>query len=323
MGQPVANPTPPPPRRPSSATRASCSEVAALVAGCPHTTCLIHVVLDGRATGSDTAAAPTTTTTTTTTSRHIVGSVRLCLDARDGRPAPRDASGLEAATRAEDRILLRHREFCTSVVVYASNETEGETERARHAVGRVCHLLGRDPHTPPGSVRYLSCFRKFAAAFPALMEGGAAAAAPAAATMLPSMEERRRLAQVAVFRGGMCCGAAEWAQPPARVCEGVLLGGAQNAADVQGLQAEGVRLVVNVSSEVPDVRPDLFEYVGVAAPDHPDEAAWLGSQLASLCRRIGEVVDEGGSVLIHCLIGMSRSAAVAAGTASNSPFVFF
>lgn len=103
------------------------------------------------------------------------------------------------------------------------------------------------------------------------------------------------------FRFGSCA-------PPSTVHEDrVYLGSIESAYNKHKLVELGVTHVVSlVEQGVP--YPGRFEYLHIALPDV--EATDLYSRFDEACKFIDLAIKNGGSCLIHCMAGMSRSATI-------------
>eukprot|EP01063_Lacrimia_lanifica_P035709 TRINITY_DN688_c1_g2_i1.p1 TRINITY_DN688_c1_g2~~TRINITY_DN688_c1_g2_i1.p1 ORF type:complete len:514 (+),score=127.84 TRINITY_DN688_c1_g2_i1:93-1634(+) len=129
-----------------------------------------------------------------------------------------------------------------------------------------------------------------------------------------TLASRRRQAHDVVFRrmNESALAAALSLNAPAEVVDGLYVGNAQTAACRRQLAALQVTHVVNVSVEVPNVYPSLFTYTRVRLQDAPRHARALRESFDSVCAAIHTARRAGGVVLVHCLVGASRSCAVVA-----------
>ncbi len=92
------------------------------------------------------------------------------------------------------------------------------------------------------------------------------------------------------------------------VLPGLLLGTADDAADRALLDRLGVTHVVNATTHVPMHFAPALQYHAVPVCDVPE--ADLAPLLPAAVDFIASARAAGGTVLVHCLAGVSRSAAV-------------
>jgi Dual specificity phosphatase, catalytic domain len=95
-----------------------------------------------------------------------------------------------------------------------------------------------------------------------------------------------------------------------QVYPGLYLGNAQFASDPDLLTGLGITHIVNCAKEVPDYfKGDFnFQYLHLMLNDVPDENI---SRIFNVSAQfIGEALDNGGVVLVHCWAGVSRSVTV-------------
>jgi hypothetical protein len=94
------------------------------------------------------------------------------------------------------------------------------------------------------------------------------------------------------------------------VVQGLYLGNAEFASDLDLLKGLGVTHIVNSAKEVPDYfKGDFnFQYLHLMLNDIPEENI---SRFFEVSRNfIAEALDNGGVVLVHCWAGVSRSVTV-------------
>jgi hypothetical protein len=88
------------------------------------------------------------------------------------------------------------------------------------------------------------------------------------------------------------------------------LGNAQFASDADLLTGLGITHIVNCAKEVPDYfKGDFnFQYLHLMLDDVPDENITRIFKVSA--QFIGQALDNGGVVLVHCWAGVSRSVTV-------------
>eukprot|EP00727_Mastigamoeba_balamuthi_P009831 m51a1_g5470 putative dual specificity (179) ;mRNA; f:281244-281983 len=94
------------------------------------------------------------------------------------------------------------------------------------------------------------------------------------------------------------------------IAPGVWLGSAQSARDQRALRAAGVTHVLQVARELAPVRHEGVEVMVIDADD--SDGFPLLRHFGSACAFIRRAVASGGSVLVHCSAGCSRSPTVVA-----------
>ena len=93
-----------------------------------------------------------------------------------------------------------------------------------------------------------------------------------------------------------------------QVFEHVYLGSEWNAANLEELQRNGVGHILNVTREIDNFFPGQFDYLNIRVYD--DEATELLKHWDRTFKFIARAVDSGSKVLVHCKMGVSRSASV-------------
>ena len=89
------------------------------------------------------------------------------------------------------------------------------------------------------------------------------------------------------------------------------VGAASAAGNLKWMNARGITHVVNVASEVPDFFPAELQYHSMRLRDTSDDMVPMMRALPDACSFIDAALASGGTVLVHCRMGLSRSAAVA------------
>lgn len=88
----------------------------------------------------------------------------------------------------------------------------------------------------------------------------------------------------------------------------VYLGSEWNASNLEELQNNGVGYILNVTKEIDNFYPGTFDYLNIRVYD--DEKTELLKHWDSTFKYIAQVKDRGSKVLVHCKMGISRSASV-------------
>ncbi|CAH0406475.1 unnamed protein product [Chilo suppressalis] len=95
---------------------------------------------------------------------------------------------------------------------------------------------------------------------------------------------------------------------PTEVFDHVYLGSEWNASNLEELQKNGVRHILNVTREIDNFFPGMFDYLNVRVYD--DEKTDLLKHWDNTFKYINKARNEGSKVLVHCKMGISRSASV-------------
>ncbi|XP_075220500.1 protein phosphatase Slingshot isoform X3 [Lycorma delicatula] len=88
----------------------------------------------------------------------------------------------------------------------------------------------------------------------------------------------------------------------------VYLGSEWNASNLEELNKNGVCHILNVTREIDNFFPGMFDYLNVRVYD--DEKTDLLKHWDNTFKYITKAKDEGSKVLVHCKMGVSRSASV-------------
>ncbi|XP_034239693.1 protein phosphatase Slingshot isoform X2 [Thrips palmi] len=88
----------------------------------------------------------------------------------------------------------------------------------------------------------------------------------------------------------------------------VYLGSEWNASNLEELQKNGVNHILNVTREIDNFFPGMFNYLNVRVLD--DEKTDLLKHWDNTFKYITRARKEGSKVLVHCKMGVSRSASV-------------
>ncbi|XP_018332703.1 protein phosphatase Slingshot-like isoform X2 [Agrilus planipennis] len=95
---------------------------------------------------------------------------------------------------------------------------------------------------------------------------------------------------------------------PTEIFDHVYLGSEWNASNYEELKKNGVRHILNVTREIDNFFPGTFDYLNVRVYD--DEKTDLLKFWDNTYKYITKAKEEGSKVLVHCKMGVSRSASV-------------
>ncbi|XP_019762872.2 protein phosphatase Slingshot isoform X2 [Dendroctonus ponderosae] len=95
---------------------------------------------------------------------------------------------------------------------------------------------------------------------------------------------------------------------PTEIFDHVYLGSEWNASNYEELQRNEVRHILNVTREIDNFFPGTFDYLNVRVYD--DEKTDLLKHWDDTFKYITKAKNEGSKVLVHCKMGISRSASV-------------
>ncbi|CAF4771833.1 unnamed protein product [Pieris macdunnoughi] len=95
---------------------------------------------------------------------------------------------------------------------------------------------------------------------------------------------------------------------PTEIFDHVYLGSEWNASNLEELQRNGVRHILNVTREIDNFFPGMFDYLNVRVYD--DDKTDLLKHWDNTYKYINKARNEGSKVLVHCKMGISRSASV-------------
>ncbi|KAG7484874.1 hypothetical protein MATL_G00054470 [Megalops atlanticus] len=93
---------------------------------------------------------------------------------------------------------------------------------------------------------------------------------------------------------------------PTEIFDHVYLGSEWNASNLEELQTSGVRYILNVTREIDNFFPGLFEYHNIRVYD--EEATDLLAYWNDTYKFISKAKKAGVKCLVHCKMGVSRSA---------------
>ncbi|KAL5282938.1 SSH3 family protein [Megaselia abdita] len=95
---------------------------------------------------------------------------------------------------------------------------------------------------------------------------------------------------------------------PTKIFDHVYLGSEWNASNFEELQKNGVRHIINVTREIDNFFPGIFNYFNIRVYD--DDKTNLLKYWDNTYKYITRAKSEGSKVLVHCKMGVSRSASV-------------
>ncbi|KAM6463167.1 protein phosphatase Slingshot homolog 2 isoform 2-T2 [Liasis olivaceus] len=93
---------------------------------------------------------------------------------------------------------------------------------------------------------------------------------------------------------------------PTQIFDHVFLGSEWNASNLEDLQTRGVRYILNVTREIDNFFPGVFEYHNIRVYD--EEATDLLAYWNDTYKFISKAKKNGSKCLVHCKMGVSRSA---------------
>lgn len=94
---------------------------------------------------------------------------------------------------------------------------------------------------------------------------------------------------------------------PTEIFDHVFLGSEWNASNLEELQKSGVQYILNVTREIDNFFPGVFEYHNIRVYD--EEATDLLAYWNDTYKFISRAKKSGSKCLVHCKMGVSRSAA--------------
>eukprot|EP00731_Ephydatia_muelleri_P023353 Em0015g936a len=96
-------------------------------------------------------------------------------------------------------------------------------------------------------------------------------------------------------------------EKPSKICDYLYLGSEWNAANLEELKKLGIGYIVNVTREIDNFYPEVFTYFNVRLYDLPDSE--LMKHWDKTYQFIKTAKEKGSRILVHCKMGISRSAA--------------
>ena len=93
-----------------------------------------------------------------------------------------------------------------------------------------------------------------------------------------------------------------------QIFDHLFLGSEWNASNLEELERNGIGHILNVTREIDNFFPGQFDYLNVRVYD--DEATELLKHWDRTFKYIRRAYESGSKVLVHCKMGVSRSASV-------------
>jgi protein-tyrosine phosphatase/rhodanese-related sulfurtransferase len=198
----------------------------------------------------------------------------------------------------EDKIYLRQREFCRVVLVNSDGSQEDIV------LQRLLHMLQRE-----GVCKQLHIlnggFCGFYLLYPQYCSQQQEASQELGAVHQLTPIERLKIAHQRLFRSfsrNIDC------EPPSKVLEYIFLGSAQNSVNKYQLKNLNVTFILNTAKECKNHYPNEFVYMKCPLVD--DEKEDVKKYFDESHEFIDRARKLGGRALVHCFMGMSRSAAI-------------
>jgi hypothetical protein len=99
--------------------------------------------------------------------------------------------------------------------------------------------------------------------------------------------------------------------PPTEIFPRIFLGSAYNAASYDILISNNIKFIINVTDEITNYYPDHFVYYNIKIADNNNDSIY--QYLEESFKLINDFLElNDGNILIHCFMGASRSASIAA-----------
>ncbi|GMI60465.1 hypothetical protein ScalyP_jg9839 [Parmales sp. scaly parma] len=93
---------------------------------------------------------------------------------------------------------------------------------------------------------------------------------------------------------------------PTQILKHLWLGNREDAMNYDKLKKLSISVVVNATEQLPNFHPDQMKYMKINIKDK--ETTDLRPHFAGVTQFIANAIDNGESVLVHCVAGASRSA---------------
>ena len=96
--------------------------------------------------------------------------------------------------------------------------------------------------------------------------------------------------------------------PITQINKHLFLGNVLSASNYDILKANDIKIIINVTSEVPNYYPKDFSYVNIKIPDNGK--APIKPYLENTYNLIKKEEAKSNNILVHCMVGGSRSASI-------------
>lgn len=93
-----------------------------------------------------------------------------------------------------------------------------------------------------------------------------------------------------------------------KITEQIYIGNMLNASDKKWLDGHHITHIINATNTIPNYFPNDFNYLKLGLDDTPQQS--LYEILEPSYKFIYKALDNGGTVLIHCHMGISRSVSI-------------
>nr|XP_018911383.1 PREDICTED: dual specificity protein phosphatase 10-like isoform X2 [Bemisia tabaci] len=241
---------------------------------------------------------------------HIRGSINVnCSDRFNRRRLQQGKATLaDLATTREGKDLLKKRTI-KEVVVYDDSTSDLERLPPNHPLFLVLSSLVEDNREPAillgGHKEFVKKHKEFCE--DALLPPGDPASSPSASSRC--QWEILGSPTTAAALDSRCASDIE-SHPASRVLPHLYLGNQRDAENLDVLRNLGISRVLNVTSELPgyhEERGILYKHLPAADSSHQN----LKQYFEEAFHFIEEARQSGGSVLVHCQAGISRSPTIA------------
>ena len=93
------------------------------------------------------------------------------------------------------------------------------------------------------------------------------------------------------------------------IIDNIYLGNARNSGSYESLKDNNIKLIINVTNEIPNYYPDKFEYINYNINDNNKDT--ISPFLEDSYQKIIDFQkNKNGNILVHCYMGASRSVSI-------------